>query len=373
MRVIPYASFEDKNKFFQSYKVNSAEYRINTRQEYDDFYNSFENEKSHSVIFRGVNEAKYKLYTSIQRAFIEGRINPNETIGSFVAKEINNIKNSPVLSKYYLSMGIPITDFLYLSFLQHYAAPTSFLDFTHNINIALYFATENVKYGDGNASYCIDDYISIYWIDLTEYVPDLTNIPELYINGYISGMKYYLENKNHIDGTNNLTKLSNYLAWANMENNGRGVHSLECGFIDNDNKNRHYSIGNIKDDSKRIQTYAKRYLENPTKTNSNQLKQIITSYFNDIIKIVNLNLIAQEGCFIHYNPQAGKNLSLNTSLEEYFSKKRMPLIHCANIHKSLAPYIVDENSSKGISQKYVYPDLKYIALTAMNTSRINIK
>ena len=278
MRVVPYTSFEEKNKFFQLYKVNSAEYRINTRKEYDDFYNSLKNE--HSVLFRGVNEAKYKLYTSIQRAFIEGRINPNETIGSFVAKEIDNIKNSSVLSKYYLSIGIPITDFLYLSFLQHYAAPTSFLDFTHNINIALYFATENVRYGDGNTSYCIDDYISIYWIDLTEGGLSLTNIPELYINGYISGMEYYLRHKNHVDSTTNLIDLSKFLSWVNTENKGRGVHNLECGFIDNDNKNRHYSIGNIKDDSKRIQTYASRYLNNPNKTNSIKLKQIITSYFH---------------------------------------------------------------------------------------------
>lgn len=67
----------------------------------------------HKLIYRGVNEAKYKLYTSLQRQFLSNKINHNQyqTLFDFMNKEIEQLKLDPILPKYYKDLGVPITDY----------------------------------------------------------------------------------------------------------------------------------------------------------------------------------------------------------------------------------------------------------------------
>jgi hypothetical protein len=57
MQLKEYTSFEEKEKFF-------IRKTINTKKEFDVFYNSATDLNG---IWRGSSEAKYKMYTSLQR------------------------------------------------------------------------------------------------------------------------------------------------------------------------------------------------------------------------------------------------------------------------------------------------------------------
>ena len=58
MKLPEYANFDEKNQFFNSKLINS-------KSEFDSFYTETVNKIN--AIFRGVHEAKYKIYTSAQR------------------------------------------------------------------------------------------------------------------------------------------------------------------------------------------------------------------------------------------------------------------------------------------------------------------
>jgi hypothetical protein len=348
-----YNSLDEKKRFFTIYNINGKDL-IDDKSQFDQLCNDLHNA---SNVYRGVHEAKYHLFTSIQRAFIEGSINSSETVSSFIAKEIDQLKRDKILPKYWNSLGIPITDFLYLSFLQHYASPTSLLDFTHNEDVALYFATESTKYvANVSGKPKIDDYFSIYWIDRKESESELINVVDFYMDGYIKGMEMLLDTRGKkpdlsIDDSN-LTDLGKYLSWKNENDGGQGLSTLGLGFIDCDNAIRHELIGDIKVASNNIKSLVATYYKKPNNTALQKVNSYIIKFFKEIIKVVNLNLVAQEGCFIHYIPNEPY-----MPLEEFIAGKAyIPKIHCANIHKSLSPYIKNKLLKNKITKETIYPD-----------------
>lgn len=231
MTIPKYESFEDKEKHFDVYKSEKVKCTIDTKSELDTFYEKIIEQKNDDWIFRGVNEASYKQYSSFQKSLLEGRIveekkNTPKTISLFVEKEINSLKSNKSLSDYYKAMNIPVTDFLYISLLQHYGALTPFIDYTYNPYVALYFATEGLIFGKGTSQKTdIGDYFSIYWISRKNN-NRLNNLSDYYVDEYLKAENCFFETRgNKID-------FSKFLFWKGSENDCKGLDSLQVGFID---------------------------------------------------------------------------------------------------------------------------------------------
>lgn len=138
-----YKQLVDKKEKFASHVV------VNSRQELDQCLADLESKQNHRkerFLFRGHNEASYKLYTSSQRFWnyrnmATTRMNYTDAI----VKMINILKAGP-LYDYYKRLGVVQNDWLYLSFLQHYGAPSPLLDFSRKYDVALFFAFDEVKF-----------------------------------------------------------------------------------------------------------------------------------------------------------------------------------------------------------------------------------
>lgn len=284
-----------------------------------------------ATVFRGQNEAKYKLYTSAQREWIIKEWNKQLGEDGFIEfvqqlilqlKKANGINR---LSNYFESMGATETDLLLLSFLQHYRTPTPLLDFTYNKDLALFFAMDGSVFNKQGVD-DLDNYFSIYALPARSIISidlyhKLDIIKSLQKEGFIEHIKkdpaLMEQLKAHIK----------YLfSWKNSEDLISGMSEYPFLFIPNPQR---------------------------------------AEKIDDIIGIdlhwSNPNIIAQEGCFV-MNPRK------DTPLEDLIEKS----IHCLNIHKSLAPYIREHYlKPKGIIKETIFPDFNAIANEAYEAFQRN--
>jgi len=128
-------------------------------------------EEGTSFVFRGLSEAKYKMYNSAQRIYINQEMHrqvPPDSIPehytNFISHLIEGTKtwNSGVIKQLLINSGIDENNALaYLSYMQHFGVPTPFLDFSFNPYVALFFAIDNLSYIASNTE--IDNYFSFYY------------------------------------------------------------------------------------------------------------------------------------------------------------------------------------------------------------------
>lgn len=102
---------------------------IDTEQ---DFSNIFQNiiDNQSNYVFRSVNEAKFKLYSSAQRQWIWNDLSNKYTsykdyINSFIIK----IQSHQHIVSFFQNNHIPLNDFVILALLQHYSQPSPLIDF----------------------------------------------------------------------------------------------------------------------------------------------------------------------------------------------------------------------------------------------------
>lgn len=161
MDVQSYSDFKQKSLFFTGEKTI-----IDTKSDFDNFFRGFIYKgNTKNYFFRGMNEAKYMLYNSGQRAWLTYELNKyGISYQEFMNKQVLEVRQiqKGLLSKFYKSFGYYPNDISMLSFLQHYGGATPFLDFTENLYVGLYFAMDGLKH---NPSSGIDNYFSIYVIE----------------------------------------------------------------------------------------------------------------------------------------------------------------------------------------------------------------
>lgn len=366
MSIIQYDELEAKRSNFKYLKQE----HITSESEFKEFFGSNNGQKKtfmESSIFRGVREAKWKFFSSCQRAFMSGKVFGNDQ-SLFIEREIKNLKNS-ILSKYYEELGILEQDFLYLSFLQHYGAPTTLIDFTEKYETALWMAANNIQYSS-DIDNDIDNYFSIYWIegDSLKSIPNILNLYKKTIPYIIANVKRYSQSNNgefcdeSITAKNNLLySVLELLQWDNGYDDSC-LAKISLGIIRNRNTdkryNKRFSIEQIKDELEKATRTLSRAMSSSAKKT---FKSIVFYLFNDVIKIANLNLAAQDGCFIHYLPK-----EYNTPLEDNPELKGK--IHCVDIHKSLAPFILKE-LEENITQGVLFPDAYALAQNAFRNAQ----
>lgn len=117
-------------------------------------------------MFRGVNEARYPLYSSAQ-------VRTNASLSqqefeSIINNAISKVRDNNELMALLQNRSKDKTDFQILSLLQHYGCGTPIIDFTTNLDAALFFATDRQDNPGLTADIDdrrIDDYISIYFFN----------------------------------------------------------------------------------------------------------------------------------------------------------------------------------------------------------------
>jgi len=297
MKLLEYNTLEEKGLSFATRQT------INTTSELNgiiDTLNKFAARRTEKYVFRGVNEARYRLYSSFQRLWITHELDKSGIEHrDMISRMISACANPrTTLYKYYKRLGVICNDWLVLSFLQHYGAATPLLDFSKDPKIALFFAC--LDYNLAPSDRQIDNYISIYYyksVDVANGVaPSIYNLA--------------------------VKKAARYLNYA-----GREFWTSDLSFK------------KISDDYKAC--IVPSYEHSSDICNKSKTK--ITEY-----AVSNLNLTAQEGQFIC-------NFQERESLEDVLVKDDKKLLHCIDIHKSLIEYIINNflgGSIENAREKY---------------------
>jgi hypothetical protein len=119
-------------------------------------------------IWRGTSESAYKLYNTFQRENI-CQEEPIDDVLEFVkllAQEFDVWDSRKITMKFFKNFGkeqVPL--YSKLSILRHYGIPSPLLDWTRNPNVALHFATNEIKVDTHTNIDQLNNYFSIYFLD----------------------------------------------------------------------------------------------------------------------------------------------------------------------------------------------------------------
>lgn len=289
--LINYQKLSEKNPFFNCNTIHSkADFDAAISK-----YSAPNNNQKYA--FRGVKEAKYKMYSSAQRSWIKKNLDKKfKSMTDYVISSLEKAKQNTNIVDFFKKENIPINDFVLLALMQHYGTPSPLIDFSYNLNISLSFAVNGIETFKENNT--IDDYFSIYSINYNQGC--FPSLQAVNVNGAKNAGKLLNETDiplNRIDASKTTFNMSNLSYIDNSNVPYLLVHGDKMG------------VTNI---------------------------QIPALEFFCSYNITNPNLNNQEGLFI-LNPNE------KTPLAEILKSKHKyiqnPLIDCLNIHKSLVPYI----------------------------------
>lgn len=140
---------------------------IDTVEQFDKIYYDYKTKTD--FLFRGQREAKWRLYSKLQRHWIIDKLSDKVEGYQALLEKMVSAGRSGFNAKYLEILGEQHddadNDIAVLSFLQHYGCPTPLLDWTYNFQNALYFALDGLEHKNRKRE--IDDYFSVYFLEET--------------------------------------------------------------------------------------------------------------------------------------------------------------------------------------------------------------
>ncbi len=320
---------------------------IETKEEFDEVFEKYIDSKN--ILFRGLNEAKYRLYSSLQREWITSKLHEkHSSYEAFLSTLVKNAKlqEGEILSKYLNKIGIDSeNDLAVLSFLQHYGCPTPLLDWTYNFPNALFFAIQNLKKPEGKWE--IEKYFCVYYLE--EEFFEKASLQQF----FDIGLKKQKE------------KLKNEFTEQVKDS---GVFE---GLIDKLITPDHIDKMFYQLHGKQLMTYM---------TKIEKLVKAQMLYFSDDktdehLKYnlnTSMNIVNQNGVFT-WNASPTKPIEHNPFEKSKTNEgnKTVLFSKCININKELVRHVKKRITKLGINQKYIYPDAWKIAQQAFAKTKQN--
>jgi hypothetical protein len=137
---------------------------IDTTEKFDKIYEEYRGKTD--FLFRGQKEAKWRLYSKLQRHWIADKLfNKVKNYKGLLEKMVVDGRNA---------FGVKIIEFIgeqhddadndiaVLGFLQHHGCPTPLLDWTYKFQNALFFGLDGLEKTERKRE--IDDYLSVYFV-----------------------------------------------------------------------------------------------------------------------------------------------------------------------------------------------------------------
>lgn len=317
-----YKTLKEKKDYFDNGKSDFCVYEnIDSFEELKDVISLYQNKNNY--IFRGSKEAQYKILSQLQLQWIKGNYENNiELYNEYVNYCINTLKNSSLFKSksIFNEMDTSCADFYALYLLQHYGFPTPLIDFTQNIDVGLFFMTDNLIIPNCYKSE-IDKYSSLYVIDRNHsYFVSYNSVME---NGELRADEMLEEYfKLNPEDRNRFIGRENPYTYDKVCECGSGL-ILDRGFF-------HVSSS---------------FFGTSTFGGNSERQEI------------------QEGVFV-------LNTQLEKSLEHYYYEwyKSYPLIKCYNVNKNLTGKIKKYLDEKGITHESVY--LRGVISSELNAKMI---
>ena len=149
----------------------------------------------------------------------------------------------------------------------------------------------------------------------------------------------------------------NFLLWADPSNRGEGINRIELGYI----TDKRVPII-PKTTKKEYNDFIAKFVNDVKIGKLTRHSALYNEYYEKLynaiiqnVKLTNLNITAQEGCFMLYNPSES-----NIPLEDFWSHNNtylhLPTLHCVDISKKLIRTQIKPMLKKmNISKATIYP------------------
>lgn len=331
----PYFHPEHISEYKSTLQKNNSfvQENIDTEEQFNKIYEEFKGKEN--IIFRGQREAKWRLYSKLQRLWLAEKLHEKEDYETFLTRLVELGKEEytrPIQELLKANHVDTSNSIAVLAYLQHHECPTPLLDWTYSFQNALYFALDGLE--SNKSTIEIEDYCSVYYIE------------EEYFEGG-SLRKIMSDGLDELD-SRELARMIEIISNGDEEKKkemtehfaGRKVFDREklngSGLISHMTKIEHlinFPIGYFSDRDKD--------------------SGILFSLNNS------KNILNQQGVFT-WNADPSKPIELvgdeqfkeGTTEEE---AKEYSFCSCFNIHKSLESHIRKRLEADGITKDFIYP------------------
>lgn len=265
-----------------------------------------------NMIFRGVKNASFRLFTTVQRQWYWNGFDAYfKDLPAYIKYQVDSVRKDKYLMKYISSDN----DYNILAMIQHYWGNSNLIDFSYTAKQAMSFAWEgHMDFFPNDGS--LNDYVSLYMIDRTNKILsgpiEVNQLGADTLEEMVSSSGLLPEQINAKEVLSDLVRMPYDIAY-----DGKIVHG------------GHRSMTNIS---------------------------VPFFNFTGTSQISNENLTAQDGCFIQ---GSSDEVPLEVCLAGQH-KYVNPLIKCYDIHKSLIQGLC-EKYDVPMSRDVVYPHRKEMA------------
>lgn len=331
----PYFHPEHISEYKSTLQKNNSfvQENIDTEEQFNKIYEEFKGKEN--IIFRGQREAKWRLYSKLQRLWLAEKLHEKEDYETFLTRLVELGKEEytrPIQELLKANHVDTSNSIAVLAYLQHHECPTPLLDWTYSFQNALYFALDGLE--SNKSTIEIEDYCSVYYIE------------EEYFEG--GSLKKIMS-----DGLDEL----------DARELARMIEIISNGDEEKKKEMTEHFVGRKVFDREKLNGSG--LISHMTKME--HLINFPIGYFSDRDKDSGIlfslnnskNILNQQGVFT-WNADPSKPIELvgdeqfkeGTTEEE---AKEYSFCSCFNIHKSLRSHIRKRLEADGITKDFIYP------------------